>query len=98
MSGASFGRSGDGMPVALLGQNAYAMVLGRNGGHYLAYRWYIGRPLAEWTQGDFYGHGGDLADEATFRNRVREQHVRAKHALGRCDIPLGAAPRRRRMV
>jgi hypothetical protein len=80
------------MPVALLGQNAYAMVLGRYGGHYLAYRWCTGRPMAEWTQGDFYGHGGDLADEATFRNRVREQvqHVRAKHALGRCDIPLGA--------
>ena len=91
-SRASFGRSADHMLVALFDQNAYAMALGRNGGHYLAYGWCIARPMAEWTRGDFYGHGGDLADENAFRAKVLEQaqHFREKHALGRRDIASSA--------
>ncbi len=91
-SGASFGRSADGMLVALVGVNAYAMTPGRDGRHYLASGWRIARPMSEWTRSDFYGHGGDLADEAAFRAKVLEQaeHQREKAALGRRDIPGGA--------
>lgn len=90
--GASFGRSADGMLVALVGQNAYAMVPGRDGTHYLGTGWRIARPMAEWTRSDFHGHGGDLADEAAFRSKVLEQaqHDQEKRALGRREIPGGA--------
>lgn len=89
---ASFGRSADGMLVALVGQNAYAMAPGRDGRHYLATGWRIARPMAEWNRSDFYGHGGDIADEAAFRSKVQEQaqHYLEKRALGRRDIPGGA--------
>ena len=47
--------------------------------------------MAEWTRSDFYGHGGDLADEAAFRSKVLEhaQHDKEKRALGRREIPGG---------
>ena len=92
LSGVSFGRCADGMLVALVAENAYAMVPGGNGGHYLAHAWRLARPIAEWTRSDFYGHLGDLADEAAFRSRVLEQaqHLREKQALGRRDSPGGA--------
>ncbi|MBB6469423.1 hypothetical protein HNQ96_005313 [Aminobacter lissarensis] len=91
-SGASFGRSADGMLVALIGQSAYAMAPGRDGSHYLASGWRIVRPMAEWNRADFYGHLGDLADETAFRARVLEQaqHYKEKTALGRRDIAGGA--------
>jgi len=90
--GAPFGRSADGMLVALVGQNAYAMAPGRDGRHYLATGWRIARPMVEWTRFDFYGHGGDLADETAFRPRVLEQaqHLEERRRLGRRDIPGGA--------
>lgn len=68
----SFGRSADGMPVALVAENAYAMAPGRNGGHYLAYGRRIAQPMTEWTRSDFYGHGGDLANQAAFRAKMIE--------------------------
>lgn len=88
----AFGRSADGMLVALVGDNAYAMAPGRDGGHYLVTGWRIARPMTAWTRSDFYGHGGDLADEAAFRSNVleRAQHHRERLALGRRDIPGGA--------
>lgn len=91
-TGASFGRSADGMPVALVGDNAYAMAPGRDGRHYLVTGWRIARPMAEWTRADFYGHGGDLADESAFRAMVLEQaeHHREKRALGRRESSGGA--------
>ena len=87
-SGVSFGRSADGMLVALLGDHAFAMVPTRGGRHYLASGWRIRRPLAEWKRDDFYGHGGDLANEAAFRAKVLEQaeHQRQRVALARRDI------------
>jgi hypothetical protein len=91
--GALFGHSGDGILVALVDDNAYAMMPGRNGKHYFASGWRIARPMAEWTRSDFYGHGGDLADESAFRSNVLEQaqHIaRSGVALGRRDIPGGA--------
>ncbi len=91
-SGTSFGRSADGMLVALVGENAYAMALGRDGQHFLITGSRIARPMTEWIRSDFYGHGGDLADEAAFRAKVFEQaqHFEEKCALARRDIPGGA--------
>lgn len=90
--GALFGHSGDGILVALVDDNAYAMMPGRNGKHYFASGWRIARPMAEWTRSDFYGHGGDLADESAFRSNVLEQaqHIEERRRLGRRDIPGGA--------
>lgn len=90
--GALFGHSGDGILVALVDDNAYAMMPGRDGKHYFASGWRIARPMAEWTRSDFYGHGGDLADESAFRSKVREQaqHIEDRRRLGRRDSPGGA--------
>lgn len=91
--GASFGRSADGLRVALVGETAFAMAPGRDGRHYLATGWCIRRPMAEWTRSDFYGHSGELADEVAFRNAVLEQaeHQREKLALGRCEARIPAS-------
>jgi hypothetical protein len=91
-SGASFGHSADGMAVALVGENAYAMAPGRGGRHYLVSGWRLARPITEWTRSDFHGHGGDLADEDAFRAKILEQaeHQREKRGLGRRDIPSNA--------
>lgn len=90
--GVSFGRSADGMLVALVGDNAYAMAPARDGRHFLASGWRITRAIAEWTRDDFYGHAGHLADEAAFRAKVLEQaeHQRERLALGRREIAGGA--------
>lgn len=89
--GALFGHSGDGILVALVDDNAYAMMPGRDGKHYFASGLRIGRPMREWTRSDFYGHGPDLADETAFRSMVleRAQHVQAKRRLRRRDTPGG---------
>ncbi|WP_054313303.1 hypothetical protein [Mesorhizobium sp. 1M-11] len=86
--GISFGRSREGFPVALVGDNAFAMMSGRDGRHYLATGWRIARPLEKWTRSDFYGHSGELADEAAFRARVEENalHQQQRTALGRREI------------
>lgn len=91
LSAASFGRSADGLRVALVAENAYAMVPGRDGTHFLATGWRIGRPMTEWTRSDFYGPGGDLADETAFRSKVLEQaqHFVERRRLGRRDLPGG---------
>jgi hypothetical protein len=83
--GVSFGRSADGLLAALVGEHALAMTPARDGRHYLVTGWRIRRPMAEWTRSDFYGHSGELADEAEFRARVLEQaeHQREKIVLGR---------------
>ncbi len=86
--GVSFGRSADGMIVALVGETAFAMAPARDGRHYLVTAWSIRRPMAEWKRSDFYGHAGDIADEKAFRARVLEnaEHQREKRALGRREI------------
>jgi hypothetical protein len=92
LSAATFASSADGMFVALVGETAYAMVPAAEGKHHLASGWRIARPMAEWTRADFYGHGGDLEDEAAFRAKVLEQaeHYREKQQLARRNIPGGA--------
>lgn len=88
MPGVSFGRSADGMLVALAGDHAFAMAPARDGRHYLVTGWRIRRAMAEWTRDDFYGHSGKLADEDAFRAKVHEQaeHAQEKLALGRREI------------
>lgn len=83
-----FGRSADGVSVARLVDTAFAMLPASEGRHYLATGWRIRRPLAEWTRSDFYGHCGELADEAAFRAKVLEQaeHAREKRALARQEV------------
>ncbi len=83
--GVSFGRSADGMPVALVGEHAFAMAAARDGRHYLVTGWRIRRAMAEWKRDDFYGHSGELADENAFRAKVLEnaEHQREKVALCR---------------
>ncbi|ODT19659.1 MAG: hypothetical protein ABS35_21240 [Kaistia sp. SCN 65-12] len=83
-----FGRSTEGFPVARVGDSAFGMLPARDRRHYLATGWRIPRPLTEWRRSDFYGHSGELADEAAFRAKVLEQaeHQREKRALGRRDV------------
>jgi hypothetical protein len=83
----SFGRSADGLLVALVGETTFAMAPARDGRHYLVTAWCISRPMAEWTRGDFYGHLGELADEAAFRSAVLEnaEHQRERKMLGRVE-------------
>jgi hypothetical protein len=83
-----YGRSAEGFLVARIGETAFAMIPAREGRHYLAAGWNLRRPLGEWTRADFFGHCGDLADEAAFRSRVEEnaEHQREKKALGRTEI------------
>lgn len=44
--------------------------------------------MEQWTRGDFYGHSGELANEAAFRVKVMEsaEHQREKRALRRREI------------
>ena len=44
--------------------------------------------MEEWTRADFYSHGGELKDEASFRARVHEnaEHQRQRAMLGRREI------------
>ncbi|RVC87945.1 hypothetical protein EN739_34160 [Mesorhizobium sp. M2A.F.Ca.ET.017.03.2.1] len=83
-----FGRSAGGFFVARAGDTAFAMLPASNGRYYLATGWRIRRPLAQWTRSDFYGHCGQLADEAAFRAKVLEQaeHAREKRALARQEV------------
>ncbi|RUV54156.1 hypothetical protein EOA85_26000 [Mesorhizobium sp. M5C.F.Ca.IN.020.29.1.1] len=82
-----FGRSADGLLVALVGETAFAMLPASDGRHYLATGWRIRKPFAQWTRSDFYGHCGELADEAAFRAKVEEnaEHQRDERALGRVE-------------
>jgi hypothetical protein len=83
----AFGRSADGLLVALVGETAFAMVPARDGRHFLVTGWRMNRPMDEWTRGDFYGHSGELADESAFRNAVFEnaEHQRERKLLRRIE-------------
>lgn len=91
-AGVLFTRTHDGLLVAKVRDNAFAMMPARNDRYYLASAWRLSRPMEEWSRGDFYGHGGELADEAAFRARVHEnaEHQRQRAALGRREIRSGA--------
>lgn len=95
--GLEFGRTSDGFPVARLGDLLLAMLPRVSGGWYLASAWRLTRPLSELKREEFYGHDGDLADEAAFQARVLEtaEHRRELAALQRlqtrmvCSTPWG---------
>ena len=91
-AGVLFTRTHDGLLVAKVRDNAFAMMPATNGRYYLASAWLLSRPMEEWSRGDFYGHGGELAGEAAFRARVHEnaEHQRQLAALGRREIRSGA--------
>lgn len=91
-AGVLFTRTHDGLLVARVRDNAFAMMPTKNDRYYLASSWRLSRPMEEWSRGDFYGHGGELADEAAFRARVHEnaEHQRQRAALGRREIRTGA--------
>lgn len=102
--GVSFGRSTEGFPVARIGDCAFAMLPGHAGRYYLATGWKIGRPLSEWQRADFYGHSGELADEAAFTAHVLEQaeHERERGARTSghscpCADALGIVPAHNRL-
>lgn len=89
---AEFGISMEGFPVARVGDNAFAMLPGRRGTHFLATGWRIASPIPAWKRSDFYGHSGRLADEAEFRAKVLEnaEHQCEKHRLGRAQMRSSA--------
>lgn len=84
----SFGRTADGILVARVGDTAFAMLPASGGRHYLAMGWHISSPMEEWQRSQFFGHAGELADEAAFRAKIAEnaEHQREKRALGRREI------------
>jgi hypothetical protein len=83
-----FGQSADGLTVARIGDAAYAMIPKREGGYFLGSGWRLSKPFADWKRADFYGHGGEIADEAGFRAFVHDQaeHQAEKAALGRQEF------------
>jgi len=91
--GVEFGVSADGFPVALVGEIAFAMMPTRDGRHYLASAFKIGRPLYDLIRADFNGHSGGLSNEDEFRDKVREnaEHQRDKSALGRREVPAASS-------
>ena len=58
-----FGRSADGLTVARIGDAAYAMIPKADGRHFFGSGWRLSKPLLDWKRSDFYGHGGDVANE-----------------------------------
>ena len=59
-AGVLFTRTHDGLLVAKVRDNAFAMMPTRNDRYYLASAWRLSRPMEEWSRADFYGHGGEL--------------------------------------
>ncbi len=88
-----FGRSADGLIVARIGDPAYAMIPTADGRHFLGSSWRLSKPLSDWKRSDFYGHGGDIADEAAFHTYVQEQaeHQGEKAALARQEFRAHAS-------
>ncbi|CAK7262224.1 MULTISPECIES: DUF7007 domain-containing protein [unclassified Shinella] len=96
-TGVELGTSSEGFPVARLGDLLLAMLPHPAGGGFLASAWRLAQPLSMLRREDFFGHDGELADEAAFRSRVLEtaQHQRELSRLQRlqtrmvCSTPWG---------
>ncbi len=88
-----FGHSADAMVVARIGNASYAMIPKAKGGHFLGSGWRLTKPLSDWKRSDFYGHGGDLADEAAFRAFIEEkaEYEAEKATLGRQEFRTHAS-------
>lgn len=89
-SGVEFGRTVEGFPVARLGDLLLAMLPRAGGDWRLASACFLTQPLCELKVDHFYGHDGDLADEAAFRARVLEtaEHRRELAALQRVQTRM----------
>jgi hypothetical protein len=88
-----FGRSSDGLPVAQIGDAAYAMIPTAGDRYFLGSSWRLSKPLSDWKRSNFYGHGGDIADVAAFQAFVHEQveHQSEKANLGRQEFRAHAS-------
>lgn len=87
-AGVTFARTAEGLLVAKVGDNAFAMLPGPEGRFFLASAWHLRGPMDEWKRSDFCSHGGDLEDETAFRARMAEniEHQRQRTALARRDV------------
>ncbi|CAN7626325.1 DUF7007 domain-containing protein [Neorhizobium sp. LjRoot104] len=83
-SGVEYGRSGDGILVARIGDLVFAMTPGRVG-HFVASAWRLLKPLDKTVRANFYSHHGAVEGETAFRARMAEQaeHSRELQALDR---------------
>ena len=83
-----FGRSADGFAVARIGDAAFALIPTADGRRFLGSGWRLTKPLSDWKRSDFYGHGGEVADEAAFRALIQEQaeHQGEKATLARQEF------------
>src|SRR5258708_19687535 len=94
LAGVLFTRTHDGLLVAKVRDNAFAMMPTKNDRYYLASAWRLSRPMEEWSRGDFYGHGGELADEAAFPATAHQNahHHPSRPPLARRQIPTQPNP------
>ena len=83
--GVSFGRSADGMPVALVGDTAFAMAMARDDRHYLVTAWRLSRAMDEWTRADFYGEVLDEKGAGGCLQSFKEIAQRKAAADEECD-------------
>ncbi|PWE53672.1 hypothetical protein DEM27_24315 [Metarhizobium album] len=88
---AEYGRTRDGILVARIGYQAFAMMPAENGFH-LVKAWGLSGALTDWTAADFHGGRDDKVDEAGFREVV-EQRVLHHHQLALLDRHSIAARR-----
>ncbi len=88
-----FARTHEGFLAAKVGDKAFAMLPGSDGRFRLAYAWKLPSPIEDWKPSGFYGHGGELEDEAAFRAQVLEyaEHQRQRAWLARRSISSHAS-------
>lgn len=91
--GVSFAQTCEGLLVAKVGDNAFAMVPGASGSFFVASAWRLRDPMEQWKRSDFYGHRGEVADDAVFRACVHEnaEHQHQRAALARREVFTRAA-------
>jgi hypothetical protein len=86
-----FGRTAGGLLAARLEDHCWIAVPARTGLR-IADAWRIKKAMADWTEEDFWGSCGIVADEAAFRDHVAEIAEHHRELLG---LPRPAiAPRR----
>ena len=78
---ATYGRTADGDPAALICDIAYAAIPGRSGLR-IANAWRLRRPMHEWTRDDFHGAVAMVADEAAFHDHIAKQVQHRTELLG----------------
>ncbi|MFA1677450.1 hypothetical protein ACDY97_33385 [Rhizobium mongolense] len=87
-----FGRTRDGMLVARVGDQVFAM-RPHEGGFHLVKAWGLTGTIDDWTVADFHDNRRDPVDEAEFRRTVEEwaDHQRQLVLLGRRSIAARAS-------